>query len=202
MEKKVLFFGDSVTDASRNREIYDDLGLGYAPRLKDKLKHIKFLNRGISGDKTRDLINRIDRDCFKINPDICFVWIGINDGWGPHLHQYDFDFVQFEKDFEELIQRLTNQFKSNALHLILPNYFEIGKIDALAAKDIDDVTTSIKRFAKVYNVKYLDLHDDMNKALKSCKPSDILPDGVHPSPLGYDIIASAIESYGLKNNLW
>jgi lysophospholipase L1-like esterase len=202
MQEKVLFFGDSVTDASRNRELYDDLGLGFLPKLQKKHPNISFLNRGNSGDKTRDLIFRIDNDCLKINPDLCFVWIGINDAWAPHLHQYVFDFNQFEIDFNELMHILTNQFNSVSLHLILPFYFEIGHIDKSTALDIDRVCETIKQISKTYNIKYLDLHDDMYLALKLYKSSDILPDGVHPSPLGYDIISNAIESYGLKNNLW
>ena len=81
----ILFQGDSITDCGRNREDPDDLGDGYVNLiteiLSDRYSHynIKFINRGISGDRIRDLQLRWDTDCIDIKPDILSILIGVND---------------------------------------------------------------------------------------------------------------------------
>lgn len=56
----VLFQGDSITDAGRNREDRNSLGTGYAMIAASWFsalypeKRVAFLNRGISGDRAND----------------------------------------------------------------------------------------------------------------------------------------------------
>lgn len=85
---KILFFGDSITDMSRNRnenaeEIYT-YGSGY-PMLvasalyrKNPLEY-QVINRGIGGDRSVDLYARIKRDVWNLNPDVLSILVGIND---------------------------------------------------------------------------------------------------------------------------
>lgn len=59
----ILFQGDSITDCERNRADLKDLGNGYVLLVSKILSAkypqntLKFLNRGISGDKIGDLQN-------------------------------------------------------------------------------------------------------------------------------------------------
>ena len=84
---KILFQGDSITDAGRNRENIHDLGLGYvkyaAELIQKNFNNIsfEFVNLGISGDKLDNLFNRIQKEILGINPDIVSILIGINDIW-------------------------------------------------------------------------------------------------------------------------
>ena len=83
----VLFQGDSITDCGRSRKNLDDLGSGYAmmaaawigamyPELS-----IRFVNRGISGNRAKDLQNRWQEDCIDIQPTWVSIMIGVNDTW-------------------------------------------------------------------------------------------------------------------------
>ena len=72
--KKILFYGDSITDCGRNRDDIGCLGKGYpmviASKLVDKYPmEYSFVNRGISGDRIFDLYQRQQKDL--INP--CFL---------------------------------------------------------------------------------------------------------------------------------
>ncbi|MEK6765325.1 MAG: GDSL-type esterase/lipase family protein [Planctomycetota bacterium] len=79
----ILFQGDSITDCGRNREDPNNLGGGYVrlltAMLPDKYpKHeFKYINRGVSGDKVRDLACRWDKDCISLQPDWLSILIGI-----------------------------------------------------------------------------------------------------------------------------
>ena len=84
---KIVFFGDSVTDCNR---VYDDptnLGEGYVKYTTESLTNnfddidFEFINRGISGNRTCDLLARLDNDVIAHQPDIMTILIGINDTW-------------------------------------------------------------------------------------------------------------------------
>ena len=82
---KILFFGDSVTDAGRNRNTTNDImvqkpfGDGYVDLVAGMFQgfypqlnvHVK--NAGISGNTTRDLLKRFDTDVADLKPDIIFI---------------------------------------------------------------------------------------------------------------------------------
>ena len=76
----ILFQGDSVTDAGRSREDPDDLGPGYprfaAETLKKSYSGLTVINRGISGNRSCDLVARWDEDCLALKPDLLSILIG------------------------------------------------------------------------------------------------------------------------------
>src|SRR3954467_821401 len=79
----VLFQGDSITDAGR-LESADGMGFGYATLAAAWFsalypeKHIRFINRGISGNRVVDLAQRWKKDCLDLKPDWVSILIGIN----------------------------------------------------------------------------------------------------------------------------
>src|SRR5690554_4376114 len=78
----VLFQGDSITDTGRNRDNGDDLGKGYAMLIaswfnaKYPEKQVKFLNRGISGNRVVNLQSRWAEDCLELQPTWVSIYIG------------------------------------------------------------------------------------------------------------------------------
>ena len=72
---KILFQGDSITDAMRFRESEEYRGSGYATLVSAKLgfsypNKYEFINRGISGDRIVDVLARIKKDAINLKPDI------------------------------------------------------------------------------------------------------------------------------------
>ena len=84
---KILFQGDSITDSNRDYGDIHDLGDGYAHYaagfISEKYPEctFEFVNQGINGNKTEDLLNRVQSDLVDIQPDIVSIMIGINDVW-------------------------------------------------------------------------------------------------------------------------
>ena len=84
---KILMFGDSITDAYRNRELDNDIssyGHGYVKYVAGYLlcenpEKYEIINRGISGNRIVDLYARIKCDCWNLNPDFISILIGVND---------------------------------------------------------------------------------------------------------------------------
>ena len=73
---KILFQGDSITDSNRDYSDIHDLGDGYAHYaagfISEKYPEctFEFVNQGINGNKTEDLLNRVQSDLVDIQPDI------------------------------------------------------------------------------------------------------------------------------------
>ena len=104
----ILFQGDSITDCGRRWDDPDNLGDGYVRLLTTILpdkypKHeFRFINRGVSGDKVRDLVCRWDKDCISLQPDWLSILIGINDTLITPIRQ-------FEEEYRMLLKRLSNK---------------------------------------------------------------------------------------------
>ena len=123
--KKIIFFGDSITDMGRNRDDDSSFGVGY-PSVIVKRVYEKYdnqyliLNRGISGDRIVDLYARIKKDVWNLKPDYLFILIGVNDVW----HEIDFgngvDINRFEKVYRMLIEDTLNVLKDSKIALFEP----------------------------------------------------------------------------------
>lgn len=84
--KKILFQGDSITDAGRSREDLTNLGKGYPLFVAgalgmDEPGEYEFVNRGISGNRIVDIYARIKMDIINLKPDVMSLLIGVNDVW-------------------------------------------------------------------------------------------------------------------------
>lgn len=83
----ILFQGDSITEWGRNYADSNDLGTGYAMMCSAWIKSLypeldlRFLNRGVSGNRVIDLKKRWQQDCIDLQPDVISILIGINDTW-------------------------------------------------------------------------------------------------------------------------
>ena len=89
---KILFFGDSITDMARSRDMDGQAfgyGVGYVNGVASALKYenpekYEIINRGISGNRVVDLYARIKADVWNHKPDLISILIGVNDVWHRH----------------------------------------------------------------------------------------------------------------------
>ena len=87
---KILFQGDSITDAGRDKRNYHNMGSGYPKYASELIRNaypdveFEFINLGISGNRTDNLFDRLSADCINIKPDIVSILLGVNDVW----HRY------------------------------------------------------------------------------------------------------------------
>ncbi len=80
---KWLFVGDSITDSGRNQDP-EGLGYGYVRMIKEEIIkefHVEIINKGVSGNRIKDLESRWKRDVLAVEPDLISISISINDVW-------------------------------------------------------------------------------------------------------------------------
>lgn len=88
---RIVFAGDSVTDMDSANPVgeglFESLGRSYVRIIENMLVawypelNIRITNAGISGNTSRDLLARFDRDVVSLDPDYVSICIGINDVW-------------------------------------------------------------------------------------------------------------------------
>jgi acyl-CoA thioesterase-1 len=184
----VLFQGDSITDAGRNREDGNDLGPGYAMiaaavfMAKYPNHNVKFLNRGISGDTSKGLQLRWKEDCLDLKPNWVSILIGINDTWWA-----DINAAQYEESMRDILSQTAAMGAGIILiePFIMPITEEYERMRPLLDMKIDIVRRLAREFKAV-----LVPADGM--FAEACVRKDGLhwsPDGVHLFPAGNALLA-------------
>ena len=187
----ILFQGDSITDCGRSWDDPENLGDGYVrlltTMLSDKyLKHeFKFINRGVSGDKARDLVSRWDVDCISLQPDWLSILVGINDTLITPI-------TEFEEEYQTLLKRTTNELDSR---IIICEPFLISGDNNAYREDLNPKIEVIRKLAKEYNTDLVPLDKIFHEACSLKTPEYWAPDGVHPSPEGHALIAKSWIKY-------
>ena len=194
---RILFQGDSITDAGRNRKLVHGLK-GYtirtARRLSWKEGFLKydFYNRGVGGDRTWDLLKRYQTDFVDMKPDVVSVMIGINDVW----RKYDNNDPTTPEQYEENLTKLLTDLKrdTGAKIIVLSPYLTPdpnGKHDEMRA-DVDTFIESAEKVAKKHADAFINTDIPMNKGAGEFSAQAISGDGVHPAPKGQIILAELL----------
>ena len=192
----VLFQGDSITDADRNREDPDDLGLGY-PALVAALftarypgRRVRWLNRGISGHRTGDLRARWDADCLGLRPTWVSILIGINDTWRRYSEHDPTPTEVYEANYRALLEPIRDHLGAR-LVMVEPFLLPTPPDRIAWREDLDPKIAVVRRLAVEFNAIYIPM-DGLFAAAADDRPAeDWLPDGVHPTPAGHALIANA-----------
>mgnify|MGYP004614428267 FL=1 len=202
--KRILFQGDSITDAGRSREDDSNKGVGYPTVVAAKLGYeypgeYEFLNRGISGNRVVDLLARIKADMINLKPDYMSILIGINDVWHEVSYQNGISAEKYEELYNILIRDLLEALPDLKIMILEPfvldaaatgehwEYFHTETIKRAEAA---------KRIAEKYNLPFIPLQNRFDEACKLAPASYWLRDGVHPTSAGHELIAKAwIETF-------
>lgn len=104
-KKKVLFFGDSITQAGVNPGGYIRL-IDSMIQQEGLQNTYETIGAGIGGNKIYDLYLRIEDDVIKKNPDIVVVYVGVNDVWHKASSGTGTDFPKFGKFYEAVVAKL------------------------------------------------------------------------------------------------
>ena len=191
---KILFYGDSITDASRGEK---GLGTGYviqtAGRLFEKNpEKYEVINKGISGNRIVDLYARIKKDVWNEAPDVLSILVGINDIW----HELDFnngvDLERFIKVYRMLIEDTIKSLPNTKIILCEPFVLHGTATNEQFDKfnEIRDYASKIKMLADEFGLYFLPLQAEFDKAYEKYGEGVMVPDGVHPNVKGSVLIAN------------
>lgn len=192
---RILFQGDSITDAGRDRQDPRRLGNGYphyaaqllATRFPDS--DLEFLNLGISGNRSVDLVERWQEDCIDRKPDVVSIMIGINDTWRAFDQNDPTTAEQFEQNYRTILTAVREH--TCARILILEPYLlrnEPGK-DAWRA-DLNPKIDVTRRLALEFADAYIPTDGLLAAASVEQSPTHWSEDGVHPNEQGARLIAA------------
>ncbi len=192
---KIIFQGDSITDAGRNREDIHNMGKGYPYYASEYINNdnpdieFEFINQGISGNRTSQLFDRLYNDCIKLDPDIVSVLIGVNDVW----HRYGEEKIatsdeQFALNYRSILSRIRRE--TNAKIMMISPYVLDADDKDFIAKDLPSVIKIVRELASEFADVYIPLDEHFEKALKEQPaPRYYSDDGVHPNMNGAQFIA-------------
>ena len=193
---KILFQGDSITDALRDRSDCHDMGQGYAKfasaMIADAFPDIEFefVNLGIGGNRTDQLLARTTEDIINIQPDIVSILIGVNDVWHRYLHHENAQNTdeQYEANYRTILERIRKETNAKIM-MIEP--FMIGAPDKEHMRDeINHVIAIANRLADEYADAFLPMAQIFAESLKTAPATVCYSlDGVHPEPDGACLIA-------------
>ena len=189
---RVVFFGDSITQAGVNPG-------GYIDRLKKMLpaEQFELMGAGIGGNKIYDLFLRMDDDVLAKQPDVVIVWVGVNDVWHKASYGTGTDPDKFVKFYEAVIKKLQ---AANA-KVMLCTPAAIGEKTDFSNQqdgDLNQYSQLIRDLAKRQNIPLIDLRKaflDYNlKNNPDNKEKGILTtDRVHLNEAGNQLVAEQMQ---------
>jgi lysophospholipase L1-like esterase len=180
-DQNIVFFGDSITEGYNIGEFFPDTFV---------------INSGVGGNKTDQLLDRIEKDVYNYNPSKVFILIGIND-------------LSADVPKNEIlnnIQKIINGIKINrkyskiyieSIYPINRDVFNETKFkfnDKVTNDTIKEINTEIKQKCKENKVTYLNVYDSLTDKDGNLKAT-YTKEGLHLTDLGYFKVTKVLERY-------
>lgn len=193
--RSLLFIGDSITDCSRGEDP-EGLGYGYVRLIAEHFAAheptARILNRGISGNRVQDLVQRFGPDCLDLDPDVITIYIGVNDTWHGFTRGDKVALEDFEHDYRFLLDQLSATRPAVPVLMVVPFVADIDEEKVGYHADLDPRVRVIRDLAHEFGYTVVDLEAVLERAWTvGHSPATIAGDGVHPTIAGHRLIADA-----------
>jgi len=197
---RILFQGDSITDGGRgrNNDLNHILGHSYAFLVAAKYgaaypeRKLEFFNRGVSGNKIPDLLNRWDKDTIELKPTVVSILIGVNDIWHPLNADQEVSVEKYEAGYDKLLAQ-TKTALPNARIILLEPFITPGRATSLKwdvwQGHLKKFQTVVAKLGKKYDAPVVRLQTVFDQACKQAPAEYWVFDGVHPTYAGNQLIA-------------
>lgn len=200
--KRILFQGDSITDAGRVRDDDRHIGRGYALLVKaqlgaEQIGEYDFVNRGFSGNRIVDIYARIKKDIINLAPDYMSILVGVNDVW----HELDFcngvDADKFEKIYCMLIEEIKEALPDVKIMIMEPFCLKGTATDSTKGQpdrwnifnsEVRKRAERARKVAEKHHLPFVELQKKFDEVATKEDTTYWLEDGVHPSTMGHELI--------------
>lgn len=204
--ERIVFAGDSVTDAGRVKPLgeglFDSLGQGYV-RIFENLMcacypelRLRVTNAGVGGNTSNDLLSRFNSDVVDLNPDWVSICIGINDVWRqfdcPAIIDAQVDIEDYKNNVEQMILSIKDKVKG--VFICTPYYMEPNRNDAMRVR-MDEYSDACRELAKKYGCILIDFQAMFDKYLTIRHSACIGWDRVHPNGMAATLMAREFLKY-------
>jgi acyl-CoA thioesterase I len=186
----ILFQGDSITDAGRKSNHNESLGDGYVMLASAWLSalypeyHMKFYNRGVSGNRVRDLRHRWKKDCLELRPNLVSILIGVNDiNWKATSTE------SFQSDYQSILEQ-TQQLNCKII-LLEPFLVHSNGSFLKLNEELNKKIEVIRELSREFETKLIPLNDIFMNVCNKSPPSFWSLDGAHPTLAGHALISQS-----------
>ncbi len=173
---RVVFMGNSITEFWNTHQPYF-------------FKNPLYINRGISGQTTPQMLLRFKQDVIDLEPEIVVILAGVNDiaeNTGPTT----------QKMIEDNIFSMAQLAKTNGIKVILCSVLPVfsfqSKKHLKPANKVIALNAALKEYTLKNDIFYLDYYSSMVDAKNGLKEAYTY-DGLHPNAEGYKIMAPLAE---------
>lgn len=183
LSESVVFIGDSLVEFFPIREFFPD---------------IPILNRGIGGNTTTDVLNRLDTSIYNLKPARVFLWIGTND-----LARNPFKINEIVANIELIINKIQKNLPETKIYLLsIPpirsptkaKFIKKVILKKRTNEKIQEMNQLIKNMCIAHNIQYIELFPFLTDEKGELKEQYTL-EGLHLSAKAYLIVAEKIKPY-------
>ncbi len=160
---KIIFLGDSQIEYGNWNQL---------------LNRVNILNKGIAGDTTAGIINRMD-EVYIHNPSKVFLEIGTNDlGMGISISK-------IMENFKVIISNLKMETNSE---IFINSIFPVQDLpfEGFQNVEINNLNRNLKSFCELENIHFINLTDNFSNDFGNLK-EELTNDGLHLNSEGYSI---------------
>lgn len=198
---RVLFQGDSITDAGRgrgptgpnNRRAF---GTGYAwlaasGYLSARPRHdLEFFNTGLSGNMTADLARRWQADTIDLAPDVVSILVGVNDYWNRHrVLGFTGSPEIYHRELDSLVTLTATALPQTQVVICEPFLLEAGPVKQSWQRDFGAYRQAAADLAIAHNLRFVGFQAVLDAALELAPASAWCHDGIHPTSDGAAVMA-------------
>ena len=203
---KILFQGDSVTDAGRDRQHPQSLGNGYVSILANRFwkmgEEHELRNTAIAGNRVGDMYARWIEDTLNLDFDAISILCGINDVGFQLRRNCGADAGKFRFIYDRMLYEVRQKEESVRIMLLEPFLFRVNleERDMQNQNDIYDRYdlwsgqirergAIVKELAEKYHAGFVPLMDTLTQEAEKIGADTLSADGIHPTLYGHRIIA-------------
>lgn len=194
---RILFQGDSITDAGREKGNDVNFGLGYPLLVKanlgfEKPNEYEFFNRGVSGDRIVDIYARIKSDIINIKPDVMSILVGVNDA----MHEFaespnGVDPDTYYKIYDMLIEDVKRALPHIKIIImepfVLKGSITSNKWETVRA-EVEKRAEMARKISEKHNLAFIPLQHGFDELANNDGKEYWALDGVHPTTMGHEYI--------------
>jgi lysophospholipase L1-like esterase len=203
-DDRILFTGDSITDSNRRIDQYHPLGTtGYVLFAAAKIMahlaspKLEIYNRGIGGNRVKDLLGRFDADLLALQPTVVSIMIGINDTWRAFDSGDPTSTDAYEADYRTILKRIRAELGARVV-LLEPFVLHVPPDRAKWRADLNPRIDVVRKLALEFGADLIPLDGLFARAATQAPPEFWAADGVHPTIPGHQLIAQAwLENAGI-----
>ena len=194
-KKKVIFFGDSITELGVKKGGFIDL-LNTRITNNGQASQYDLIGAGIGGNKIYDLFLRLDKDVLSKDPNVVVIWVGVNDVWHKSMMGTGTDYDKFGLFYDALVQKV--QTKGAKVILVTPAV--IGeRSDNSNPQDgeLNLYASWIRKYAMEHQLTLVDcrklfMEYSIKNNLKQADKGILTYDRVHLNDTGNLLVADAV----------